>query len=87
MLTAVALPADVESLKQLVIEQRTLLAARDEQLHQARERLRSRQVEIEHLKLQIAKLRRMQFGRLSEQLDEQIAQLEGGFKLEAQRFD
>jgi transposase len=80
MPTAVALSADVEILQQLIIEQRTLLAARDEQLQQAREQLRSRQLEIEHLTLQIAKLRRMQFGRSSEQLDEQIAQLE--FKLE-----
>jgi transposase len=32
--------------------------------------------EIEHLKLLIAKLRRMQFGRSSEKLDRQIQQLE-----------
>ena len=36
--------------------------------------------EIEHLKLLIAKLRRMQFGRKSEKLDRQIEQLE--FRLE-----
>ena len=34
------------------------------------------EVEIEHLKLMIAKLRRMQFGRKSEKLDHQIEQLE-----------
>ena len=38
------------------------------------------QSEIEHLKLLIAKLRRMQFGRKSEKLERQIEQLE--FKLE-----
>lgn len=36
----------------------------------------AQQAEIEHLKLIIAKFRRMQFGRRSEQLDETIAQLE-----------
>ena len=36
----------------------------------------SRDAEIEHLKLLIAKLRRMQFGRSSEKLDRQIEQLE-----------
>ena len=40
------------------------------------ERLLSRESEIEHLKLLIAKLRRMQFGRKSEKLERQIEQLE-----------
>jgi len=40
------------------------------------EQLLSHQSEIEHLKLLIAKLRRMQFGRKSETLDRQIEQLE-----------
>src|ERR1700681_2907746 len=41
-----------------------------------REQLASRDTEIEHLKLLIDKLRRMQFGRKSEKLDRQIEQLE-----------
>src|SRR5580698_7801674 len=41
-----------------------------------REQLLSHENEIEHLKLLIAKLRRMQFGRKSEKLDRQIEQLE-----------
>jgi Transposase C of IS166 homeodomain len=41
----------------------------------------SRDTEIEHLKLLIAKLRRAQFGRSSEKLDRQIEQLE--LRLEA----
>jgi transposase len=40
------------------------------------ERLLSRESEIEHLKLLIAKLRRMQFGRRSEKVQQQIEQLE-----------
>jgi transposase len=38
--------------------------------------LLSRQSEIEHLKLLLAKLQRMQFGRKSEKLERQIEQLE-----------
>ena len=40
------------------------------------EQLDSRDVEIEHLKLLIAKLQRMQFGRKSEKIERQIEQLE-----------
>jgi len=56
------LPDDVESLKQLILEQRTLLL--------------SRQIEIDKLKVQLARLRRLHFGRSSEQLAHSIAQLE-----------
>lgn len=57
-----SLPDDIESLQRLVIEQRSALLSRD--------------VEIEKLKIELARLRRMQFGRSSEQLDQTIAQLE-----------
>ena len=63
------LPDDIEQLKQLVVAGR-------EALDLANERLRSRDLEIERLKLLLAKLRRLQYGRSSEQLDRQIAQLE-----------
>src|SRR5882672_7937770 len=56
------LPEDVESLKRLVLAQH--------------EQLQDRELLIEHLKLQIARLRRAQYGRSSEQLDAEIAQLE-----------
>jgi transposase len=56
------LPTDIESLQRLVIEQRAALLSRD--------------VEIEKLKIELARLRRMQFGRSSEKLDLTIAQLE-----------
>jgi transposase len=56
------LPDDVEILKQIVLEQRA--------------RLLSNKLQIEQLKLELSKLRRMQFGRSSEQIDEKIAQLE-----------
>ena len=57
-----ALPDDVEALKAMVLEQRLALFTRD--------------TEIEQLKLLIAKLKRMQFGRSSERLDREVEQLE-----------
>lgn len=59
---AAALPDDVDALKALVLEQRAKIA--------------SHWAEIEHLKLLLAKLRRMQFGRSSERMDRQIEQME-----------
>jgi len=63
------LPNDVESLKALVIAQRAALEA-------AQVTLLSRDVEIEKLKIELARLKRLRYGRSSEQLDRQIAQLE-----------
>src|SRR5208283_6130634 len=54
-------------LKALIVSQHELIVSRDS--------------EIEQLKLLIAKLRRMQYGRSSEKLDRQIEQLE--LRLEA----
>src|SRR3974390_903644 len=53
---------DADGLKALVLSQH--------------EQLLSHRSEIEHLKLLIAKLRRLQFGRKSEKLERQIEQLE-----------
>ncbi|MFM8495668.1 MAG: IS66 family transposase, partial [Planctomycetia bacterium] len=62
MISTTPLPDDAAQLKALVIAQQERLAERD--------------TEIERLKLIIAKLQRMQFGRRSEQLVETIGQLE-----------
>jgi transposase len=59
----------LHELKVLILSQHEQLLSKDEQLAW-------RDTEIEHLKLLIAKLRRMQFGRKSEKLDRQIEQLE-----------
>jgi transposase len=56
-------------LKALIFSQHQQLLSKDEQLV-------SRDNEIEHLKLLLAKLRRLQFGRKSEKLDRDIEQLE-----------
>src|SRR5438046_9610832 len=58
-----------EALKALIVAQHVEILSNDEQLA-------SRDEDIERLKLLIAKLRRMQFGRKSEKLDRQIEQLE-----------
>jgi transposase len=65
-----------EALKALIVAQQEQilskdeqLLSKDEQLLRKDEQLASRDEEIERLKLLIAKLRRMQFGRKSEKLD------------------
>jgi len=52
------------------------LAAREAELAMARAELTAAALRIEQYKAQLAKLRRMQFGRSSEKLDAQIEQLE-----------
>jgi transposase len=68
-----SLPSDIESLTKL-------LHAAEEKLQSLSAQLRSRDVLIEKMRLELAHLKRMKFGRSSEQLDEKIAQLE--FSLE-----
>jgi len=62
MLTTATLPNDIDALKALI--------------HQLQSDVSSRSHEIERLKLLIAKLRRMLFGRRSEKLERQIDQLQ-----------
>ena len=65
-----------EALKALIVAQHEQILSKDQQLLSKDAQLASRDEEIERLKLLIAKLRRMQFGRKSEKLDWQIEQLE-----------
>ncbi len=71
-----ALKALILALHEQVFSHRKQLTTQQEEILSQREQLASRDVEIEHLKLLIAKLRRMQFGRSSEKRDRQIEQLE-----------
>lgn len=71
-----SLPDDIAALQALLLQ-------RDGEVQQLRnavstleQALHVRALEIEQLKLQLAKLKRMQFGRKSEKLDRQIEQLE-----------
>lgn len=69
MLHARDLPNDIETLKRLLTE-------KDAALQATRSELRSQKIEIDRLRLELARLRRIQFGRSSERLNEKIAQLE-----------
>jgi len=68
------LPA--EELRALILAQHEQLVSAEDKLTTTQEQLLSREREIEHLKLLLAKLHRMQFGRKSEKLAGQIEQLE-----------
>src|SRR6266481_2789872 len=68
------LPA--EELRALVLTQHKQLVSAEDKLTTTQEQLQSRELEIEHLQLLLAKLHRMQFGRKSEKLARQIEQLE-----------
>jgi transposase len=70
------LPDDIETLKRLVLEKQTLLEERDERLERQQAETLHLRTWIEKLKLEIARLKRMQFGRSSEKLAERIEQLE-----------
>ena len=78
-----ALPNKVTALRSLVIDLQARLQSRDDALQARDAQLQAGQQElvylrtwIERLKLELARLRRMQFGRSSEQLSERIEQLE-----------
>ncbi|RKP43488.1 IS66 family transposase [Pararobbsia silviterrae] len=76
MSSADLLPDDIEALKALLRERDARLEHLQDVVDSQKAVIATGKVEIEHLKLLIAKLRRMQFGRKSEKLDRQIEQLE-----------
>jgi len=79
---------DRAALEALVASQQKTILARDEALAAQQDKLLSRDNEIEHLKLVIAKLRRMIFGTKSEKVTREIDQLELKLEeLEAQQAD
>src|ERR1700728_2585445 len=66
----------IAQLQTLLQEQHTQLAIKDEQLVAKDAQLRSHTLLIERLKLEILRLRRLQYGRRSEKREQQIEQLE-----------
>src|SRR5258708_39239090 len=81
--TPSALPNDVDALRALVLDLHARLQSRDDALQARDAQLQAGQQElvylrtwIERLKLELARLRRMQFGRSSEKLCARIEQLE-----------
>jgi transposase len=71
-----SLPDDVETLRRMMAAQAITLASTQAELAAAKSGLIAKTLEIEKLKMQLARLRRMQFGHSSEKLDREIAQLE-----------
>jgi transposase len=70
------LPADVATLQRMLIAEREVRAAQTAELIAAKAGLVSKTLEIEKLKVQLARLRRQQFGRSSEKIERIIEQLE-----------
>src|ERR1700720_4481126 len=75
-LASADLPSDPDALRAFALACQSELAATTAELQAAKLAVQLRALEIEKLKFQIAKLRRMQFGRSSERITRQIAQLE-----------
>ncbi len=70
------LPTDVVALHEIILAQAAEGEARAAELAAAKAGLLAKALEVEQLKLQIARLRRMQFGRSSEKIERTIEQLE-----------
>jgi len=73
---AADLPNDVEALKAIITEREAALAARSTALEAAEARLIAQKLELEKLRFEIACLKRMKYGRSSEQLDAKITQMQ-----------
>ena len=85
-----ALPRDISSLRRMIVEKEALLSEREQTIAEKEAQLAERDhliavrdaelysktLQIEHLKAQLAVLRRARFGRSSEKLDREIEQLE-----------
>src|SRR5262249_41996902 len=76
MRKAADLPNDVEALKAIITEREVALAARSTALETAEALVISQKLELEKLRFEIACLKRMKYGRSSEQLDAQITQMQ-----------
>ena len=75
-LASADLPSDPDALRAFALACQSELAQATAELQAARLAVQLRTLEIEKLKFQLAKLRRMQFGRSSERVTRQIEQLE-----------
>ena len=76
MPTIAALPDDIATLKRLLVERDAEVEKHCAELEVQRSEVLAARLLIEKLKLQIARLRRIQFGRRSEQHDARVVQLE-----------
>jgi transposase len=69
MLPVADLPNDIEALRRMVLERSTKLEV-------AEALLISQKLELEKLRFEIASLKRMKYGRSSEQLDRELLQMQ-----------
>src|SRR5271165_1563828 len=76
MREAADLPNEVEALKALIADRSAQLLERDAKLQSAEARLLSQKLELEKLRFEIACLKRVKYGRSSEQLDREITQMQ-----------
>jgi len=70
------LPNDPKVLRSLLLASQAAVKASEQKITDLEARLKTRDEELHNLQLQLIKLRRMQFGRSSEKLNKEIAQLE-----------
>src|SRR5262245_25401405 len=70
------LPTDIAELHRIILAQAAEGEAREAELAAAKAGLLAKALEVEKLRLQIARLKRMQFGRSSEKIARTIEQLE-----------
>ena len=73
---AAELPNDVEALKSIVHESHAALTERSAALEAAEAIVIAQKLELEKLRFEIACLKRMKYGRSSEQLDAQLTQMQ-----------
>ena len=73
---AATLPEDPGSLRELVISLRGMVRERSAERDLAYAALKFKTLELEKLRMQLAQLRRKQFGQSSEKLSREVAQLE-----------
>jgi hypothetical protein len=73
---ATDLPDDLEALKRLLAERDLTLAETNAQLEIAEAKVLSQRLELEKLRFQIAYFKRQKYGRSSEQLDQQLVQMQ-----------
>nr|WP_311767511.1 hypothetical protein [Burkholderia sp. Bp8986] len=74
------LPDDVDTLRAMLAQARASIDEQGREIERLLQDMAERELEIERLKAQIDKLKRMHFGRKSEQPDRQIALLESGLE-------
>jgi transposase len=76
LLAAADLPNDITALKQLVLAQAADMERTGAELAAAKAGLLTRTLEVEKLKVEIARLKRMSFGASSERMGRELEQLE-----------